>query len=332
MKIDPQILSRAAQSFGIDLSSLNPLGGMDGMALAYNQGDGEYVLKVSPINKDAPEQIVMMSAKCDFIHYLAENGVRVARPVHSPQGVWVELVQTEEKDYLVTAATRAQGAHINLYDRKKAGPDFFQAWGWVTGQMHRLAKAYPWWCKHPAETQTPSPINDWRQEFESFRRWSGDDPEIQAKWIALGESIAALPVKRDSSGLIHNDLHPRNFLVNREGQITVIDFDVCTYHFFIKDIAIALFFADWMGKPARGQSRDAYLTTFLQNYLRGYASQNNLDDFWYGELPRFLKHHQILLYIVFSHEWTRPNPWEAKTLGKWRHQIIQDIPVVKVLF
>jgi Ser/Thr protein kinase RdoA (MazF antagonist) len=330
--LDPQILSQAAQSFGIDLSSLNPLGGMDGLALAYCQADHEYVLKVNPISKDDPGQAAQLAAKSDFIYYLAKNGVRVARPVHSPGGRWVETVHAEDQDYLVTAATRAQGAHINLYDRKKAGPDFFQAWGQVTGQMHHLAKAYPWWCKHPVEIEVPSPIHDWRQEFESFRRWSGDDTEIQAKWIELGESIATLPVNRESYGLIHNDLHPHNFLVDREGQITVIDFDVCTFHFFIKDIAIALFFADWVGKPARNQSRDAYLTSFTQNFLRGYANQNDLDDFWYGELPRFIKHHQILLYIVFSHEWTRPNPWEAKTLEKWRHQILQDIPVVKILF
>jgi Ser/Thr protein kinase RdoA (MazF antagonist) len=195
-------------------------------------------------------------------------------------------VHAEDQDYLVMAATRARGAHVNLYDRKKAGPDFFQAWGQVTGQMHHLAKAYPWWCKHPVEIEVPSPIHDWRQEFESFRRWSSDDTEIQAKWIELGESIASLPINRESYGLIHNDLHPHNFLVDREGQITVIDFDVCTFHFFIKDIAIALFFADWMGKPARNQSRDAYLTSFTQNFLRGYANQNDLDDLWYSELPR----------------------------------------------
>ncbi len=332
MKIDPQILSQAAQCFGIELPSLQPLGGMDGMALAYRQGNRGYVLKVTPVKKDDPEQAAQMSAKFDFIHYLAENGTRVARPIRSPRGLWVEIVPALEKDYLVTAATRAQGAHIDLYNREKASSNFFQAWGRVTGQMHSLARAYPWWCKQPPASQEPSPISDWHQEFESFRHWSKDDTEVQARWIELGEGIATLPVNRESFGLIHNDLHPRNFLVDREGEITVIDFDVCAFHFFIKDIAIALFFADWIGKPPRGLSRDAYLTSFLQNFLRGYASQNNLDEFWYSELPRFLKHHQILLYTVFSHEWTRPNPWQSSTLQKWRHQILNNIPVVKILF
>jgi Ser/Thr protein kinase RdoA (MazF antagonist) len=243
----------------------------------------------------------------------------------------VEVVQAEDRDFLVTAATRARGSHVNLYDRAQTGPGFFQAWGRVAGQMHSQAKHFPWWCKQPTGVETPSPIMDWRQEFESFHNWSQDDADIQAKWSQLYGSMDTLPVNRDSFGLIHNDLHPRNFLVDGDGEITVIDFDVCTYHFLIKDIAIAMFFADWIGKPPKGVSRENFLTVFLQNFMQGYAGENNLDDFWFQELPRFLKHHQILLYIVFSHEWTRPNPWEANTLQKWRHQILNDIPVVRIL-
>lgn len=330
MKIDPRILSQAARLFGIDLSSLYPLGGMDGMALAYHHQGRDYVLKVIPVKKDDPDQLTQLKAKSDFVTYLARNGVRVAEPVLSPQGNWVELAQADEEDYLVTAATRAQGSHVSLYDRTKAGPDFFQAWGRVTGLMHRLTKGYPWWCKNPPEGGAPSPIIDWRQEHEFFQDWSKDDEAVLEKWLELGDTIAALPVNRDAYGLIHNDLHTQNFLVNRAGEITVIDFDVCAFHFFIKDIAIALFFINWIGKPPRGLSKDDYLTTFLQNYLQGYAVENRLDDFWYRQLPCFLKHHQILLYLVFSREWAKPNPWQSNNLQKWRHQILNDIPVLKI--
>jgi hypothetical protein len=64
--------------------------------------------------------------------------------------------------------------------------------------------------------------------------------------------------------------------------------------------------------------------------MRGYATENNLDDFWFAKLPLFLKHHQILLFIVFTNEWKAPNKWQVDTLNKWKRQILKDIPVVKI--
>ena len=332
MKIDPIILAQAAQLYDLDLSCLHPLGGMEGMALAFTRDDHDYVLKVTPKNVGQTRQIEQIKAKSQFITYLSDNGVKVARPVQSPKGQWVEVVETETAHYLVTAATKADGTHINLSDPVQATPTLFQAWGRVTAQMHRLAKSYTSWQKYPPGGDDPNPIIDWQDEHDSFRDWSQDDVQIQTKWSALAERIQTLPVERESYGLIHNDLHPMNFLVDDRGEITVIDFDVCTFHFFVKDIAIALFFADWLGKPPRGTPKETYLTQFLRNFMQAYASENNLDDFWFSQLPLFTKHHQILLYIVFSHEWQKPNPWQAKTLQRWRDQILNDKPVVRILF
>ncbi|KPL07246.1 hypothetical protein AMJ86_05075 [bacterium SM23_57] len=331
MKIDPHILSEASRSFGLELSGLRPLGGMEGMALEYKQGGRKYVLKVTPRDKSNPDQIEQIKAKFKFINYLDENGVRVAKPVPSPQSNWLEITETEDTIYLVTAATKAEGRHVDLYDPSQSKPDFFRAWGRVTGRMHRLAKTFEHWRKDPNKGEAVSPIIDWREEHEFFRNWCQFE-EVREKWVALGQEIEALPITREGYGLIHNDLHPWNFLVNPSGEITVIDFDVCAFHFFAKDIAIALFFANWIGNPGKGQSKDNYLTMFFQNYMQGYAAENNLEDFWYRVLPVFLKHHQILLFTVFTDEWVTPNKWQLSTLQKWKRQILQDIPVVKMQF
>jgi len=330
MKIDPNILSKAAKTFGESLSSLRPLGGMEGMALEYTHKDSSYVLKVTPKNKDLANHTEQMIAKFNFITHLADHGVRVAKPIPSPIGNWVEIVESDDKVYLVSAATKAEGKHIELYNPAQATPGLFEAWGQVTGQMHRLAKTYPSWLKYSDDGGTPAPILDWKDEVDSFRDWCKFD-DIRRKWIQVSKEIDDIPKDRDGYGLIHNDLHPHNFLVNTRGEITVIDFDVCTYHFFIKDIAIALFFADWLGKPVKGCSKDDYLTTFLQNFLKGYSIENNLADFWFQHLPLFVKHHQILLYIVFTDEWKNPNSWQSKTLRSWKQQILNDTPVVNII-
>ena len=91
-------------------------------------------------------------------------------------------------------------------------------------------------------------------------------------------------------------------------------------------------FANWNGRPPQGQSKDDYLTAFFQNFMTGYAQENTLDGFWFKQLPLFLKHHQILLFTVFTDEWKTPNPWQSDTLRKWKRQILKDTPVVRMQF
>ena len=330
MKIDPKILSAAANRFGIELSALRPLGGMEGLACEYKQGDQSFVLKVTPVSKDDPDQITRTEEKCEFINFLADNGVRVARQIRSPSGTWVERIETEEDYYLISAATKAPGRHYSFYNRTEATPNFFQAWGRITGQMHAMAKTYRSWQKESGDEGKLSTINDWKEEHKFFQNWCQFD-DIRGKWDQLGIQIEMLPRNREGFGLIHNDLHPWNFLVHK-GEITVIDFDVCAYHFFAKDIAIALFFANWHGKPLRGQTKNDYLTEFFRSFMTGYSSENHLEAIWFKHLPLFLKHHQILLHTVFIDEWKTPNKWETDTLRRWRRQILNDVPVISIQF
>jgi len=331
MKIESKIISEAARLFHLSLSDLRPMGGMEGMALEFSQGGKNYVLKVTPREKGNHHQVRQIEEKSDFVNYLAENGIRVAKPTPSPSGNWVEVLETDKKIYLVSAATKAAGRHIELYYSNQTSPKFFQAWGQVIAQLHTMTKKYPFWQKDQGEKNPPSMVTDWKEEHTFFQGWCQND-DIREKWIELGEKIESLPRTREGFGLIHNDLHPWNFLVNKHGEITVIDFDVSSYHFFIKDIAIALFFANWNGKPQKGQTKNDYLTNFFRNFMTGYSRENNLESFWFTQLPLFLKHHQILLHTVFTDEWKIPSNWQAGTLRKWKHQILHDIPIVNIHF
>jgi Ser/Thr protein kinase RdoA (MazF antagonist) len=331
MKIDPHILSKAAQHFDLHVSDLRPLGGMEGMALEFKQGGNSYVLKITPKSKDDPTESRKLEEKLDFIYYLAENGVGVAKPIPSPTGEWVMVVETETQIYLVNALTKAEGKHIEIFDPSQTSPEFFQHWGRVMGQMHALAQTYKSWQKNPTDGSEASIIVNWKDEHNFFTDWCQFD-EVRAKWIELGDKIEQLPRNREGYGLIHNDLHPWNFLVDQAGEITVIDFDVCSFHFFAKDVAIPLFFANWSGKPSRGQSKDEYLTDFFHNFMTGYAQENILAPTWYKQLPLFLKHHQILLFTVFTDEWKPYNKWQEDTLKKWERQILNDVPVIKLQF
>jgi Ser/Thr protein kinase RdoA (MazF antagonist) len=330
MNISEAAVSQAARLFGTELSRLYFLGGMDGSAYAFERDSQGYVLKVAPLPADRLEHLPRMAEKYDFVTYLAENGVRVARPVRSVNGNWVERVDVTEGSYLASAAVRALGHHMNGRNPAEASTPLFQKWGQVTGQMHALAKGYKTW-RHEADGSRPQTcIMDWKEEYDSFYQ-ACKDIRIREKWRDVGSQLEKLPQARDCFGLIHNDLHMQNFLID-DGEITVIDFDVCSYHWFATDIAIPLFFADWTGAPKTEPARRTFLTGFLRDFMAGYNQANSLDEVWLKRLPLFLKHHQILLYIVFSNEWgKKPNSWQANTLKNWRHSIINDLPVIDFL-
>ena len=212
MKIDPQILTQAAQLFNLHVSDLRPLGGMEGMALEFKRDGNAYVLKITPKSKDNPAEVRQLEEKLEFIDYLAENGVRVAKPILSPAGNWVETVETDQTIYLVNTLTKAEGKHLDLYNLVGGDTAFFQGWGQVTGQMHRLAKSYKSWVKVSGDGSPTSEISDWQSEHQFFANWCQYD-DVRKKWIELGQKIEKLPHTRASFGLIHNDLHPWNMLV-----------------------------------------------------------------------------------------------------------------------
>ena len=83
----------------------------------------------------------------------------------------------------------------------------------------------------------------------------------------------------DVWGIIHADLHHRNRLVCRGGELAAIDFDDCGFGHYLYDIAVML------GFP-RHRFPDRYPALF-DAYVRGYRSQRPLSDEHLALLPAF---------------------------------------------
>lgn len=96
----------------------------------------------------------------------------------------------------------------------------FYNWGKVVGNMHRFTRDY-----------TPGDGMEKRHEF-SIRSMISENikdfPAVNKIAENLLKEIENLPKDKDSYGLIHNDLHPGNFLIDGE-HIHLIDFDGCMY-------------------------------------------------------------------------------------------------------
>lgn len=338
MEVSETVRRQGAALFAVDGDSFKSLNGNDGAVYLCRRGARAHVIKFIPMPED---RIARWHERLAFISYLAGKGVNIAMPIPSVNGELYERLVADGMQYVVVLTTQASGRSIEgRYP--EWNPVLFEAWGRTIGQMHALAKQYPLWRREePDEVvsaiDNDSPdehLYDWRMEHQFFARWSSSEPEIVKHWMKLRERLVQLPITREDYGLIHNDLHQHNFLyqekLDGKGVLTIIDFDVCSYHWFMTDIGIAVFHALLATGGETNESRLAFTRSFLAPFRRGYEQNNILDNFWWQELGTFLKYRQILIYVALSGSWPEQsrNRWQVDFLGKIRRGITSGKPVV----
>jgi amicoumacin kinase len=318
MNVSEHVLEEGARRFGLPAGEMRFLGGFDGAVYECRAAGGEYVLKFEPATA---EKVAPIEEKFQFIDDLSQNGVNVAYPIPSLAGRLVEFVPDGDNAFAVTRSPKAPGVHIDTRSQLWT-PAFVRLWGQTVGMMHRLAKAYPVWRK-PADPGDPATtIIDWQQEMNGFSEWCKED-DVRQVWHGLREELREFPIDRESFGLIHNDVHPWNMLY--DGQcITMIDFDVSAYHWFMTDIGIAIFHGLWQ-HPSPEDPHG-----FVQQFLEGYARENSLAREWLLRLPVFLQYRQTLLCIVFSNVWTGGHGWQKKRLEDLHRRVKEDRPIIQL--
>jgi len=299
------------------LGTLRFLGGEDGDVYEGADAGGAFIFKLVPSDAD---NIGKAEAKLDFARYLSDNGVRIARPLPSPQGKLLEILTLGDQVVIASKVTKAPGHHPTAENPREWNASLFRKWGRVIGQMHALTKHYA----------GGEALGQWDDEVDFMTGWCGD-PDVKPHWQRMREHLLTLPRDADSYGLIHNDLHQFNFMFH-DGEITVFDFDVCGHHWFVTDIGIALFHALWAIPCHERQRRETFAAAFLTSFMDGYETENHLDEAWLQELPTFVQYRQLLLFTVFTDSWgaADASPYQRRWLQDTRRLIVDDVPVVSL--
>lgn len=335
MIVSQTVTTTGASLFGVDPASLHSLGGNDGAVYSCRRGNRAYVIKFNPVKAGESESqadLARFEERLEFVRYLSENEVPVAAPVPSNSDRLYERVRGDEGDFLVVLTPRADGRNPTARNAYDWTDRLFHAWGRVTGRMHALALRYPKW-----EKTSSTALLDWNDEYTFFARWC-KEARVVERWEAVHGALQALPRDRSCYGLIHNDLHQWNIFYNPDSThplpLTVLDFDVSAYHWYLTDIAIALYHAMNDGSSKSLGQREAFARSFMEPYLKGYCMENELDANWLQHLPTFLTYREILIYIVFSNEWPKETrvKWQNEFLSSKRRRILAGEPVITALY
>lgn len=325
-------IAPAASLYGVPVPALTLYPdylGCQNLVYDYTLHDQAQILRVT-FKTDRP--LNQVEAEVDFITYLSDHGVRVSKAVPSNRGNPVEALQVNGQMFIIVSFEKARGMRVpdNHYRYREGGTleEYCQNWGQILGQMHRLTRQYV--PRSPARTRP-----NWVDLYPPGRIRSCIPPAwtvIHRKFSELFSRLSALPKPPDAYGLIHADMNDGNFCVNYEnGDITLFDFDDCSYGWFVYELASA-----WEGFMGRAMfqpepaKRKELMDHYFEEILKGYQRENSLDAFWLEQLPLFIKVIEMESLVGRMEYWQNDGPEippeDQGEVDYLIHCITHDIP------
>ncbi len=309
------ILQEAMRRYGITTGQIRCLDAFESFIYEFERDSHAYILRIAHSFRRSESLIL---GEVDWINYLAEGGVSVAKAIPSQSGKFVELIEDQRDGaFLVTAFVKARGqAPWDLWT-----PKLYKSYGEMIGRIHTLSKSY-----QPKQIAWKRP--DWNSDlFEFVERYLPKSKSIaKNKYTDICRHVNTLTKDRESYGLTHQDAHGNNLFVDEMGQITLFDFDECAYNWFINDIAVVLFYIVQNAEDWR-----VFTEEFMSHFLRGYVQSCPFDFAWLKEIPSFLKIREIELYAVMYRDFDVNNiedEWCARFMRNRKSRIENDVPYI----
>lgn len=197
-----------------------------------------------------------LDAELDFIGFAASRGVRAACPVPSDRGAMVETFEDEDGALChAVVFPLLRGRHFRFFssDIDRA---LFHAWGAAMGRLHAASREFV-----PAAAQR-RPL--WAQQDGTrcnLARLPATETAARREYARVMEWLASRSMTLPSWGLIHGDFERTNFVID-SGGIGIYDFDDACYHWYLADVANAL----WAFRHAPPRDRACFLKWFVEGY------------------------------------------------------------------
>ncbi len=322
-RFNQSILQEAMRRYDIATGDIHELNGFESFIFEFQRDAKDYILRITHSLRRSE---ALICGEVDWINFLADGGVAVARAIPSALGKLVETIADPQDSpqgghFLATAFVKAPGERPWLVGWT---PERYVLYGQLLGKMHTLAENY-----HPNPAWKRPEWDDDSMEFVE-RYLPASESIAKQKYRAICEHLHSLPKDKTCYGLVHQDAHQSNFLMTEDGAITLFDFDDCAYSWFANDIAIVLFYIS-----VEEDDAPAFTQTFMTHFLRGYRQFHALDEKWLKEIPTFLKLRELELYAVMHRDFdveNIDNEWCAHFIRGRKQKIEQDLPFIDFAF
>ncbi len=239
-----------------------------------------------------------LEAELDFVRFVASRDVAVALPQASVRGEWVETLHRNGAPIRhAVVFSAAPGRHFQFFSSDIARP-LFHAWGLAMGTLHLASKDFV----PPTSRRRPS----WSEQDTTACRLEiipETEKEARCEYHRITEWLESVPTNT-SWGLIHGDFERTNFVLD-DGTLWLYDFDDACYHWYIADIAHAV----WAFRNAPRSDR----TMFLVWFLEGYQERCPLDVDVREHVSWFVRLRTLALFINRLHSGSSDAEWVRRT-------------------
>ncbi|XFA99777.1 phosphotransferase enzyme family protein [Candidatus Izemoplasma sp. B36] len=315
--MNDEIIKKAAELFDIEISQINYHGGFENFIYMFTRNNLEYVLRFVHSDHKIYEYVL---GEIEFIDYLDKNGACVSTIVKSKYNNVVERIMINDKDYFtVSVFTRGLGQMVK---EDVEDPNFWSNLGEQVGLLHKLTKKFKPKHKRPI--------------------WYDDTLYQIADKILIKDELPILNILKETIdyvknleeninnyGLIHTDLHLGNMVIDKNKNLTFFDFDDAAYKHFISDIAIVIFYR-LAFYDLSIEERNHKSVWILNNFFKGYSTNNKLPKKELLKLNDFLKLRELTLYTVLlaNGQEMANSEWVSKFIKKYRKRIIHKTPFI----
>ncbi len=325
--MDTLLLTLACNLYNTSLEELVPLsGGNYNSVYQFPQGEKIAILRIGVEDCPVNQTLSML----EWVNFLALHGAPVSAPLLSVNNHLMERLMHYGTPYTLTAFEKVDGILAENIPPSEWNDALFQNIGQATGKMHHISAGYR--PSRPAHTR-PQWFDGYEVREASEKLAHSSDP-ARDKLVNLITELQQLPTTPTDFGLIHDDLHFANFLIQPNGQMTIIDFDDCVYGWFAMDIAMALFDVLVLYYASTEEESQSFARRFLTSYLSGYRQEYDLPRFWQEQIPKFLKLKELCIYADLFDlvDAAKPGSWVGKFMRNRSTRISDDIPYVDINF
>ena len=266
----------------------------------------------------------------EWVNFLSHQGAPVSAPLRSINNHLLERVRHYGTVYNMTAFEKAEGILAENIPISEWSTELFQSIGKAAGMLHRISAGYK--PSRPSRTRP-----EWFDSYEIHnaieKLAESSDParEILANLI---QELQLLPKPSADYGMIHEDLHYANFLIQADGNVTIIDFDDCSYGWYAMDVAMALFDVLVLYNASSEEESQHFAREFLSSYLKGYRLEKDLPLFLQCQIPKFLKLKELCIYadLVGLSETAQQDSWVGRFMHNRATRIADGTPYVDIDF
>jgi Ser/Thr protein kinase RdoA (MazF antagonist) len=254
------------------------------------KGNPKLVLRLTENRHKKHQEII---SELEFITYLNKSIPQVTKPTKSLNNTFVESLDYNGKMYHLCVFEMAKGKWIE--NKEDLTASLATSIGELTGNIHYTAKKFRPSVRRKTYLQADHLIN---ASSHTTRKDLLDERDRALAWYN------SLPQDSNSYGLIHADIHYGNFFSDNNN-ITLFDFDDCSYSFYAHELGLHLYYAYGMHMHL---GHIAHYENYKQNFIQAYKAKNDLDPRWYDLVEDFLHFRTVDLFLWIHMMFDMKNP------------------------